>query len=89
MFKRREVPKLMELARRDVGDDEKPWLSPFKDYDSGCIHIDIKHLPQPVPLSSTSRTPLLRSELCIFQSLLATAASDRNHSKLAKGKAEK
>lgn len=79
MFKRREVPKLTVLARLDVGDDEEPWLRPFKDYESGCVHIDIKHLPQPVPLSPTSRTPLLRSKLCIPQ-LLPNYGGERQKS---------
>ena len=46
MLKRREVPTLAELARRDAGDDEKPQHKPFKDYELGYVHIDIKHLPQ-------------------------------------------
>ena len=35
-----------ELARQDAGDDEKPRHKPFKDYEPGYVHIDIKHLPQ-------------------------------------------
>ena len=46
MLKRREVPTLVELARQDAGDDEKPRHKPFKDYEPGFVHIDIKHLPQ-------------------------------------------
>ena len=46
MLKRREVPTLAELARQDAGDDSKPRHKPFKDYEPGFVHIDIKHLPQ-------------------------------------------
>ena len=46
MLKRREVPTLAELARQDAGGDEKPPHKPFKDYEPGFVHIDIKHLPQ-------------------------------------------
>ncbi|MGP9656296.1 IS481 family transposase [Halomonas sp. AOP35-4E-18] len=46
MLKRREVPTLAALARRDAGGDEKPRHKPFKDYEPGYVHIDIKHLPQ-------------------------------------------
>ncbi|WP_275299108.1 DDE-type integrase/transposase/recombinase [Billgrantia kenyensis] len=46
MLKRREVPTLAELARQDAGGDEKPRHKPFKDYEPGYVHIDIKHLPQ-------------------------------------------
>ena len=46
MLKRREVPTLAELSRRDAGDDEKPRHKPFKDYEPGYVHIDIKHLPR-------------------------------------------
>ena len=46
MLQRRDVPALAELARQDVGDDEKPRHKPFRDYEPGYVHIDIKHLPQ-------------------------------------------
>src|SRR5690554_6251500 len=46
MLERREVPTLAELARQDAGGDEKPRHKPFKDYEPGYVHIDIKHLPQ-------------------------------------------
>ncbi|MEQ4537850.1 MAG: DDE-type integrase/transposase/recombinase [Billgrantia sp.] len=46
MLQRREVPTLAELARQDAGDDGKPRHKPFKDYEPGYVHIDIKHLPQ-------------------------------------------
>ncbi len=49
MLKRREVPtlaELAELARQDAGDNEKPKHKPFKDYEQGFVHIDIKHLSQ-------------------------------------------
>ena len=46
MLKRREVPTLAELTRQDAGDDSKPRHKPFKDYEPGYMHIDIKHLPQ-------------------------------------------
>ncbi|MFP3367592.1 IS481 family transposase, partial [Pseudoalteromonas sp. SIMBA_148] len=46
MLKRREVPTLAKLARRDAEGDEKPKHRPFKDYEPGYVHIDIKHLPQ-------------------------------------------
>ncbi len=40
------MPTLAELARQDAGGDEKPRHKPFKDYEPGYAHIDIKHLPQ-------------------------------------------
>ena len=46
MLKWREAPTLAELARQDIGGDEKPRHKPFKDYESGYVHIDIKCLPQ-------------------------------------------
>lgn len=46
MLKRRGVPTLAELARRDAGEDEKPRHKPFKDYEPGYLHLDIKHLPR-------------------------------------------
>jgi len=46
MLQRREVPTLAELARQDAGGNEKPRHKPFKDYEPGFVHIDIKHLPQ-------------------------------------------
>lgn len=46
MLKRREVPTLAELARQDAEDDEAPKHKPFRDYEPGFVHIDIKHLPQ-------------------------------------------
>lgn len=46
MLKRRDVPTLAQLARQDADDNEKPRHKPFKDYEPGYIHIDIKHLPQ-------------------------------------------
>lgn len=46
MLKRREVPTLAELARQDASGDDKPRHKPFKDYEPGYVHIDIKHLPQ-------------------------------------------
>ncbi len=45
-LKRRDVPTLAQLARQDADDNEKPRHKPFKDYEPGYIHIDIKHLPQ-------------------------------------------
>jgi len=41
MLKRREVPTLAKLARRDAEGDEKPKHRPFKDYEPGYVHIDI------------------------------------------------
>lgn len=46
MLQRRGVPTLAELARQNIRDDEKPRHKPFKDYEPGYVHIDIKHLPQ-------------------------------------------
>ncbi|MDI4661942.1 IS481 family transposase [Cobetia sp. BMC6] len=46
MLKRRDVPTLAKLARQDAKEDEKPKHRPFKDYEPGYVHIDIKHLPQ-------------------------------------------
>ena len=46
MLKRRNVQTLDKLARRDAEGDEKPKHRPFKDYEPGYMHIDIKHLPQ-------------------------------------------
>lgn len=46
MLQRREVQTLAALARQDAGDDHKPRHKPFKDYEPGYVHIDIKHLPQ-------------------------------------------
>lgn len=46
MLKRRDVPTLAELARQDAGGDETPQHKPFKDYEPGFVHIDIKHLLQ-------------------------------------------
>lgn len=36
---------LPQLSRQDSGDDY-PRHKPFKDYEPGYVHIDIKHLPQ-------------------------------------------
>lgn len=57
MFQRREVPTLAELARQDAGDDDKPRHKPFKDYEPGYVHIDIKHLPQ-IDLTQHWWTPI-------------------------------
>jgi hypothetical protein len=46
MLKRRKVPTLAELARKDAGEGEKPRHKPCKDYEPSYVHIDIKHLPQ-------------------------------------------
>lgn len=46
MLKRREVSTLADLARQDAGDDARPRHKPFKDYEPGFVHVDIKHLPQ-------------------------------------------
>jgi IS30 family transposase len=46
MLKRREMPTLAELARQDTDGDKKPQRKPFKDYEPGYVHVDIKHLPQ-------------------------------------------
>lgn len=46
MLKRREVPTLAELARQDAGGNAEPPYKPFRDYEPGFVHIDIKHLPQ-------------------------------------------
>jgi len=46
MLKRRAVPTLAALARQDAASDETPKHKPFRDYEPGFVHIDIKHLPQ-------------------------------------------
>ena len=46
MLQRRAVPTLRELARQDAGGGEKPRYKPFKDYEPGYVHIDIKDLPR-------------------------------------------
>lgn len=45
MLKRYDVPTLARLVRRDV-EENRPKHLPFKDYEPGYMHIDIKHLPQ-------------------------------------------
>lgn len=45
MIKRRDVPTLAKLARRDAEGNEKPKNRPFKDYKPGYVHIDIKPTP--------------------------------------------
>lgn len=45
MLKRRQVPTLAELARRDHEDNQQPPKA-FRDYEPGYLHIDIKYLPQ-------------------------------------------
>lgn len=45
MLKRRDVPTLAKLARRDTEEDEKPKHRPLKDYEPEYVHIDIKYLP--------------------------------------------
>jgi len=46
MLKRRQVPTLSALAQRDAESDASPRHKPFKHYEPGFVHIDIKYLPQ-------------------------------------------
>ena len=45
MLKRRQVPTLAQLAKRDQ-EGKKETPKPFRDYEPGYLHIDIKYLPQ-------------------------------------------
>ncbi len=48
MLKRRQVPPLAELTRQDkaLSPDLNSGHKPFKAYEHGFVHIDIKYLPQ-------------------------------------------
>lgn len=48
MLKRRQVPTLAELTRQDKASnpDLNPGHKPFKAYEPGFVHVDIKYLPQ-------------------------------------------
>ncbi len=48
MLRRRQVPTLSQLRKQDQESEQasEPKYKPFKDYDPGFIHVDIKFLPQ-------------------------------------------
>lgn len=48
MLKRRQVPTLAELIKQDQASNPDPnhGHKPFKDYEPGFVHVDIKYLPQ-------------------------------------------
>lgn len=48
MLRRRQVPTLAQLRKQDQENEQgsEPKHKPFKDYEPGFIHIDIKFLPQ-------------------------------------------
>ncbi len=45
MLKRRQAPTLAQLAQRDQ-ESKKKTPKPFRDYEPGYLHINIKYLPQ-------------------------------------------
>ncbi len=45
MLKRRQVPIVKELAQLEKG-TSRPSGKPFRDYEPGFVHVDIKYLPQ-------------------------------------------